>query len=152
MLALFLTTFLSFLVWIIPDSRSPWKALYLVYVILFLAVLGHLDPQEEPALPLFAHAAVLSLVMLVGEWLFSSNDVLTFFAVFLVVLWSLGMGKQHGRSLSAVGFHMFVLMLVFMALGVAIFPFYDGVWEPAVAGSIAGSITFYSAVPHSLYF
>ena len=143
--ALILTTFLSFIVWIEPDSRSPWKALYFVYVILFLALLWIMGP-DVPARSLFAYDMVLSLVMLVGEWLFSPNAVLTFFVVFLVAFLSL-LVKTCTSSLFAFCCHLCIMVLVVIALRVAIFPVYDGVWEPAVAGAIAGSITFYSSVP-----
>ena len=148
--ALFLTTFLSFIIWIVPDSTSPLKSLYFVYVVLFLAVLRIMGPVA--AAPVITHAVVLSLLMFAGEWLFSSNDVLTFLAVFLVGFVSLLVTRWNKASLSAFCCHLFVLMFVFIALCVAIFPIYAGVWEPAIAGVIASSIVVYTVVPTWYYF
>ena len=75
--------------------------------------------------------------MLVGEWLFSSTEVLAFFAAYLVLF----IPGQTADGVLEIGHYLFVLMVVFISLGAVIFPIYDGVLAPAGAGAIASFIT-----------
>ena len=88
--------------------------------------------------PTVSLTVLLSIGLFVGEQLFSSTEVLTFFAAFLMIF----LPKPDGKLLSGTGCAFFLGTVVFIGLGAVMFPIYDRVWLAAGAGAIASLITF----------